>query len=79
MKKVIAAAIMIAFAASTSFAADAVYKAKNGDVTAPAAKHGSVKLPAKFEGKEDAHKFCFKCHGKDAPNAKKCGDCHKKK
>ena len=79
MKKLIAAAIMFAFAASTSFAADAVFKAKNGNVTVPAAKHDKVKIPAKFEGKEDAHKFCNKCHGKDASSPKKCGDCHEKK
>lgn len=89
MKKVLAVALMVAFAASAAFAADTVVlKAKNGNVTFNHKKHsatGDCKschgegTPAKLTlGKDAAHKLCKGCHETKKAGPTKCGECHKK-
>lgn len=89
MKKVLAVALMVAFAASAAFAADTVVlKAKNGNVTFDHKKHsasGDCKschgegTPAKLTlGKDAAHKLCKGCHETKKAGPTKCGECHKK-
>jgi predicted CXXCH cytochrome family protein len=89
MKKFFVAAMLVAFAATTTFAADTVtLKAKNGDVTFNHKVHGE-KLgcvachgegtPAKFElDKDKGHALCLDCHKTKAAGPTKCGECHKK-
>jgi hypothetical protein len=90
MKKLFVAAMLVAFAATTTFAADTVtLKAKNGDVTFNHKVHGE-KLgcvachgegtPVKLElDKDKAHGLCLDCHKTKAAGPTKCGECHKKK
>lgn len=91
MKKVLAAAIMVVFAASGAMAAapeTVVMKAKNGDVTFNHTKHSAGMdcktchgegAPAKLTlGKDAAHKLCKGCHETKKAGPTKCGDCHKK-
>ncbi len=89
MKKLIVAAAMVAFAASTALAADTVVmKAKNGNVTFNHKEHsaaGDCKAchgegtPGKLTlGKDAAHKLCKGCHETKKAGPTKCGDCHKK-
>lgn len=89
MKKVLAVALMVAFAASAAFAADTVVlKAKNGNITFNHKKHsatGDCKnchgegTPAKLTlGKDAAHKLCKGCHETKKAGPTKCGECHKK-
>lgn len=90
MKKLIVAAMLVAFAASAAFASDVVtIKAKNGDITFNHKMHqdnlkdckichGEGK-PAKIElDKEKAHALCKECHTKGGQGPTKCGECHKK-
>ena len=80
MKKVLAATMMVVFAATAALAAGTTYKASNGDVAFPAvAGHKDVKAPGKFAGKDEAHKFCKGCHETKQAGPTKCGQCHKKK
>lgn len=87
MKKLIIAAMLVAFVAAPAFASDTiVMPAKNGDVTFNHKAHGE-KLgceachegePAKIElDKTSAHALCKDCHKKQS-GPTKCGDCHKK-
>ena len=89
MKKMLVAAMLIAFAATTVFAADTVVmKAKNGDVTFNHKNHSAAmecKLchgegtPGKLTmDKDAAHSLCKDCHTKKAAGPTKCNDCHKK-
>ncbi len=90
MKKVLSAAILVAFAASTALAAPATVTmtAKNGNVTFDHKKHsasGDCKVchgegtPAKLTlGKDAAHKLCKGCHDAKKAGPTKCGECHKK-
>jgi cytochrome c553 len=90
MKKLLAVAMMIAFAASAAFAADTVVmKAKNGDVTFNHKKHsadpasckschGDAKPGKLTLDKEAAHKLCKGCHESKKAGPTKCGECHKK-
>lgn len=89
MKKVLAAAIMVVFAASAVMAADTVVlKAKNGNVTFNHKAHsasGDCKAchgeaaPGKLTlGKDAAHKLCKGCHETKKAGPTKCGECHKK-
>lgn len=89
MKKVLAVALMVAFAASAAFAADTVVlKAKNGNVTFDHKKHSTTNdcktchgegTPAKLAlGKDVAHKLCKGCHETKKAGPTKCGECHKK-
>ena len=91
MKKVLAAAVMVAFAVSGAFAADEIaLKAKNGDVKFNHKKHqDSLKdckvchgdaAPGKIAalGKDWAHKTCKGCHETKKAGPTKCGECHKK-
>jgi len=90
MKKFIAAAMMVVFAATAAIAADTVVlKAKNGDVTFNHKKHSAD--PASCKGchgdakpgkltldKDAAHKLCKGCHETKKAGPTKCGECHKK-
>lgn len=89
MKKLLVAVMLVAFAATSSLAADTVkYEAKNGTVTFNHKAHGEKNAckdchktdpPAKIEvNKEAAHgAVCKDCHkAKNGPT--KCTDCHKK-
>jgi predicted CXXCH cytochrome family protein len=92
MKKVLAAAMLVVFAASAAFAAappeKVSMKAKNGDVTFNHKKHsaaGDCKVchgegaPAKLTlDKDAAHKLCRGCHDTKKAGPTKCGECHKK-
>ena len=89
MRKFLAAALLVVFAASAAFAADTVVlKAKNGNVTFDHKKHsasGDCKgchgdgTPAKLAlGKDAAHKLCKGCHESKKMGPTKCGECHKK-
>ncbi|KAF0221446.1 MAG: hypothetical protein FD174_584 [Geobacteraceae bacterium] len=91
MKKLLAAALIVAFAASAAFAGapDSVtMKAKNGNVTFNHKAHsaaGDCKVchgegtPAKLTlGKDPAHKLCKGCHETKKAGPTKCGECHKK-
>lgn len=90
MKKLLVAAIMVAFAAAVSFAAteptDVTFECKNGNVafnhTAHKAKSSDC-TECHHKGLEAGS--CKSCHGVDpaAPKAKnayhkQCKDCHKK-
>ncbi|OHB25625.1 MAG: cytochrome C [Desulfuromonadaceae bacterium GWC2_58_13] len=87
MKKLIIAAMLVAFAAAPALAADTVVmQAKNGNVTfnhkAHADKLGCEAChqgePAMIElNKDSAHALCKECH-KAQSGPTKCGDCHKK-
>jgi len=89
MKKLLVAALLVAFAATTALAADIItYPAKNGTVTFDhkghqakmecKACHVSEGTPAKIAiDKDKAHALCKECHAKGA-GPTKCGDCHKK-
>jgi len=90
MKKLLAVAMMVVFAASAVFAADTVVlKAKNGDITFnhkkhsadPAsckACHGDAK-PAKLTlDRAKGHEICIGCHKTKQGSPTKCPDCHKK-
>ncbi len=93
MKKVLAAALLVMFAASAALAAAAPetvsLKAKNGNVTFNHKKHSvdpaSCKgchgegTPAKLTlDKDAAHKLCKGCHETKKAGPTKCGECHKK-
>ncbi len=91
MKKLLAAAMMVALYASTAMADDTiVFKAKIGDVTFPHKMHQEMlqdcalchgkKEPGKMEGfdKDAAHKLCKGCHEAKKAGPVKCYDCHKK-
>jgi type 1 fimbria pilin len=87
MKKLFVALMLVAFAATTTFAADVVtYPAKNGTVTFNHKAHQAKNeckachegAPAKIEiNKDKAHAMCKGCHEK-SNGPTKCGDCHKK-
>jgi type 1 fimbria pilin len=89
MKKLLVAAMLVAFAASTAMAADTVtLEAKNGNVTFNHKKHSESMeckichgegTPGKIElDKDKAHALCKTCHADKAMGPTKCGDCHKK-
>lgn len=90
MKKFIAAAALVMFAAGTSMAADTItLPAKNGNVSFDHKKHQESlkdckicheKAPGKIEGfnKDAAHKLCKGCHEEKKAGPTKCGECHKK-
>lgn len=89
MKKLLAAVMLVAFAATATFAADTVVmKAKNGDVTFNHKAHSTSMdcktchgegTPGKVElDKDAAHALCKDCHTKQGKGPTKCGDCHKK-
>jgi len=89
MKKLLVAAMLVAFAASTAMAADTVtLEAKNGNVTFNHKKHSESMeckvchgegTPGKIElDKDKAHALCKDCHTTKAAGPTKCGDCHKK-
>jgi hypothetical protein len=89
MKKLFTAAMLVAFAATTAFAADTVVlEAKNGNVTFNHKKHSESMecktchgegKPAKIElDKDKAHALCKKCHEDKQAGPTKCGECHKK-
>ena len=90
MKKLLAAALMVIFAASAALAADTVVmKAKNGNVTFDHKKHsadpasckachGEAKPGKLTLGKDAAHKLCKDCHVAKKAGPTKCGECHKK-
>ncbi len=92
MKKLLAAATMVVFAASMAFAAapeTVSFKCKNGDVTMSHVKHAPAGsdckvchgegAPAKVKlGKDNAHKVCKACHEAKKAGPLKCGECHKK-
>ena len=90
MKKLLAAALMVIFAATAALAADTVVmKAKNGNVTFDHKKHsadpasckachGETKPGKLTLGKDAAHKLCKGCHETKKAGPTKCGDCHKK-
>lgn len=91
MKKLLVAAMLVAFASATAFAAgpDSVtLTAKNGNVTfnhkAHAAAgdckacHGDA-APGKLTlGKDKGHALCKGCHETKKAGPTKCGECHKK-
>jgi len=89
MKKLLVAAMLVAFAATATFAADTVVmKAKNGDVTFNHKAHSGMMecktchgegTPGKMEmDKDKAHALCKDCHSQKGQGPTKCGDCHKK-
>jgi hypothetical protein len=89
MKKLLIAAMLVAFAASTAMAADTVtLTAKNGNVTFNHKKHSESMeckichgegTPGKLElDKDKAHALCKDCHTSKKAGPTKCGDCHKK-
>ncbi len=91
MKKLLAAALMVVFAASAAIAAapdTMVLKAKNGDVNFNHKQHGALgckkchatEQGGKIEGfgKDLAHKQCKGCHQEMKKGPTKCGECHKK-
>jgi len=89
MKKLLVAAMLVAFAASTAMAADMVtLEAKNGNVTFNHKKHSESMeckvchgegTPGKIElDKDKAHGLCKACHADKGMGPTKCGDCHKK-
>lgn len=91
MKKVLAALLMVAFAATAALAQgpeSVVMKAKNGDVTFNHKKHSTSMecktchgegAPAKITlDKDKAHGLCKKCHEEKKAGPTKCGECHKK-
>ena len=89
MKKLLVAAMLVAFAASTAMAVDTVtLQAKNGNVTFNHKKHSESMeckvchgegRPAKFDlDKDKAHALCKDCHTSKGAGPTKCGDCHKK-
>lgn len=90
MKKLLVAALLVAFTAALAVAAPpetVVLKAKNGDVTFNHKVHAD-KLGCKacHEGtpakimldKDKAHGLCKECHASKGAGPTKCGDCHKK-
>jgi opacity protein-like surface antigen len=88
MKKLLVAAMLVAFAASTAMAADTVtLEAKNGNVTFNHKKHSESMeckichgegTPGKLElGKDKAHALCKDCHTTKAAGPTQCGYCHK--
>ena len=87
MKKLLVAAMLVAFAATAALAADTVVlEAKNGNVTfnhkAHADKLGCEAChqgePAAIElDKKSAHALCKDCH-KAQGGPTKCSACHKK-
>jgi len=89
MKKLLAALMMVAFAAATAVAADTVtLEAKNGNVTFNHKQHSEANeckvchgegKPGKIElDKDKAHGLCKKCHEDKKAGPTKCGECHKK-
>lgn len=89
MKKLLVAAMLVAFAVSTAMAADTVVlEAKNGNVTFNHKQHSESMeckvchgegTPAKIElDKDKAHALCKACHADKGAGPTKCGDCHKK-
>lgn len=90
MKKFIAAAALVMFAAGASMAADTItLTAKNGNVTFNHKKHQDdlkdCKVchgdkTGKIENftKDAAHKLCKGCHEEKKAGPTKCGECHKK-
>ncbi|HEY7744986.1 MAG TPA: cytochrome c3 family protein [Desulfuromonadales bacterium] len=89
MKKLLVAAMLVAFAASTAMAADTVtLTAKNGNVTFNHKKHSESMeckvchgegTPGKIElDKDKGHALCKDCHTSKGAGPTKCGDCHKK-
>ena len=90
MKRIIAAAALIVFAAGSAMAADTItLPAKNGNITFEHKKHQEAlkdckicheKGPGKIEGfgKDFAHKTCKGCHEEKKAGPTKCGECHKK-
>lgn len=90
MKKLIAAAALVMFAAGASMAADTiVLNAKNGNVTFNHKKHQETLKDCKIchgdktgkienFNKDAAHKLCKGCHEEKKAGPTKCGECHKK-
>jgi hypothetical protein len=89
MKKLLIAALLVAFAAVPALAADTVVmSAKNGDVTFNHKVHRESMeckvchgegTPGKIElDKNSAHALCKDCHKDKGAGPTKCGDCHKK-
>jgi hypothetical protein len=90
MKKLLVAAMLVAFAASTALAVDSVtLTAKNGNITFNHKKHSESMeckvchgegAPGKIGafGKDKGHALCLDCHKTKAAGPTKCGDCHKK-
>lgn len=90
MKKLLAAAVIVAMSAGAVLAADVItFEAKNGNVTFNHKKHQETvkeckvcheKGPGKIEGfgKDFAHKSCKGCHSDKGAGPTKCTDCHKK-
>lgn len=93
MKRMVVAAVLLAFIVCPAFAfgADTVtLKAKMGDVTFNHKVHGEktdcktchgAGTPGKLNlgGKEPAHKLCMDCHKEKKAGPTKCNECHKKK
>ncbi|WP_432823083.1 cytochrome c3 family protein [Trichloromonas sp.] len=87
MKKLLVAAMLVAFAATAALATDTVVmEAKNGNVTFNHKTHADQLgceachqgEPAMIElDKNSAHALCKDCH-KAQSGPTKCGDCHKK-
>lgn len=88
MKKLVIAAILVAFTITVAYAADTVtYENKKGSVTFNHKAHGETLgcdachegTPAKIAiDKEAAHgDACKNCH-KEKNGPTKCNDCHKK-
>jgi len=92
MKRLLAAALLIAFSVSTAIAADTlVLQNKIGKVVFPHKMHQEMlqqdctlchgkNKPGKIEGfnKDAAHKLCKGCHETKKAGPVKCYDCHKK-
>jgi cytochrome c553 len=90
MKKLLVAAMLVAFASATALAAgpDSVtLTAKNGNVTFNHKAHGTANeckvchegTPGKMElGKDKGHALCKGCHDTKKAGPTKCGECHKK-
>jgi len=91
MKRLLAAALLIAFPVSTAMAADTlVLQNKIGKVVFPHKMHQEMlqdctlchgkNKPGKIEGfnKDAAHKLCKGCHEAKKTGPVKCFDCHKK-
>ena len=89
MKRVLAAAVLVMFAAAPGFAADTVVlKAKNGNISFNHKAHSATNdcktchgegTPGKLTlGKDAAHKLCKGCHETKKQGPTKCGECHKK-
>ena len=89
MKKLLVAALLVAFSSSFALAVDTVVlEAKNGNVTFNHKAHSESMeckvchgegTPAKIElDKEKAHALCKTCHADKGAGPTKCGDCHKK-